>query len=81
MWNKALLQCQLLSRSTTPPVDILAVPVPFIIDQVPPGVASVNAGVFEFSQTDIAPPVTGEMAGNASIVRGALTELVHVPLK
>src|SRR5579862_5344187 len=41
---------------TTPPCVMMAVPVPFCIDQTPPAVASVNAGVVELIQTELAPP-------------------------
>jgi hypothetical protein len=49
---------------TTPPVVILAVPVPATIDQVPPAVASVKAGVVAFTQTLAAPPPIGDTVGN-----------------
>ena len=41
---------------TTPICDIVAVPVPSNIDQVPPDVASVNATVFDPAHTVVAPP-------------------------
>ena len=47
-----------------PPAVIVAVPVPFVIVQVPPEGEPVNAGVCEFTQTDAAPPLT-DGVGNA----------------
>ena len=41
---------------TTPICDIVAVPVPSNIDQVPPAVASVKAAVFAPEHTVVAPP-------------------------
>ena len=41
---------------TTPPAEIVALPVPLVIDQVPPPVALVNAGVVAPTQTLAAPP-------------------------
>ena len=48
---------------TTPAVVINAVPVPGVIDHVPPAVASVNAGVSEPTHTDIAPPAIAATVG------------------
>jgi hypothetical protein len=53
-----------LKPVTTPPVVILAVPVPGTIDQVPPPVASVKAGVVELTQTLAAPPPIADTVGS-----------------
>ena len=42
---------------------IVAEPVPFCIDHVPPAVASVNAGVLAFTQTEAAPPPIAATTG------------------
>ena len=65
---------------TTPPVVMLAVPVPFVIDHVPPAVASVNAGVVEPAQTIAAPPAIEATEGNVLTVRVAVEVFEHVPL-
>ena len=62
---------------TTPPEVIVAVPVPLTIDQVPPTVASVNAGVEEFIHTDEAPPAIAETVGNATTVKDWIAEFEH----
>ena len=59
---------------TTPPAVILAVPVPLVIDQIPPVVASVNAGVVEPTQTAVAPPPIADTAGVALTVRVTVFE-------
>ena len=59
-----------------PPVVMPAVPVPFVIDQVPPKVASVNAGVVEPTHTIGAPPAIATTVGGALTVREALTVVV-----
>ena len=53
---------------TTPPVVTEAVPVPAIIDHVPPDCAFVKAGVEAFAQTDVAPPLFAANTGNAFTV-------------
>ena len=65
---------------TTPPAVMLAVPVPFVIDQVPPVVALVNAGLVEPAQTVVAPPVIAETVGRAFIVSEEVAEFEQVPL-
>ena len=65
---------------TTPPAVILAVPVPFVIDQVPPAVASVKAGVFVLTHTVVAPPPIDATTGNAFIVNNFVTMVMQVPL-
>ena len=47
---------------------MLAVPVPEVIDQVPPAVVFVNAGVAEPAQTIDAPPAIADTAGLAFTV-------------
>jgi hypothetical protein len=59
---------------TTPPAVILAVPVPGTIDQVPPAVASVKAGVVELTQTLAAPPPIGDTVGRALTVNDCVAE-------
>ena len=53
---------------TIPPVVMLAVPVPFVIDHVPPVDASVNAGLVDPRQTVAAPPPIADTAGVAFTV-------------
>ena len=65
---------------TTPPVVMLAVPVPAIIDQVPPAVASVKAGVGEFTQTAAAPPAMAATVGRGLIVNALVADAEHPPL-
>ena len=50
---------------TTPPAVMLAVPVPAVIDHVPPAVPSTNEGVTDPAQTVAAPPVIAATVGNA----------------
>ena len=64
---------------TTPPLVMLAVPVPDTIDQVPPEVASVKAGVAEFTQAVAAPPEMAATVGRAFTVSDFVAELVHPP--
>ena len=59
---------------------MLAVPVPLVIDQVPPAVASVNAEVVDPAQTVAAPPAITDTAGRAFIVSVDVAELEQVPL-
>jgi hypothetical protein len=60
---------------TTPPgLVMLAVPVPATIDQTPPAVASVKAGVVALTQTVAAPPAIG------ATVIGAGWVTVRVPV-
>ena len=63
-----------------PPAVIEAVPVPAVIDHVPPEVASVNAGVVALTQTVAAPPVIAATVGRALTVRGADAVFEQVPL-
>ena len=63
---------------TTPPDVMLAVPVPGVIAQVPPAVASVKAGVFDPIHTVTAPPAIAATAGNAFTVI-ASDEVVPFP--
>ena len=65
---------------TTPPVVMLAEPVPFNIDQVPPPVASVKAGVVEPTHTVAAPPPIAATVGTATIVTLVVAVLEQVPL-
>ena len=65
---------------TTPPVVMLAVPVPATIDQVPPAVASVKAGVAEFTQTAAAPPAIAATVGRGLIVKDLVADAEHPPL-
>jgi hypothetical protein len=65
---------------TTPAAVITAVPVPFVIDQVPPAVASVKAGVLVLTHTDIAPLPIAATTGNAFIVNDFVALFVQVPL-
>ena len=59
---------------------IVAEPVPFVIDHVPPAVASVNAGVAEFRQTEAAPPLIAGTVGTSFMVSGVVTVVVPQPL-
>ena len=59
---------------------MLAVPVPAVIDQVPPVVPSVNAGVVDPAHTFVTPPAIAATAGSALTVREVVAELLHVPL-
>ena len=59
---------------------MFAVPVPLVIDQLPPEVASVNATVEAPIQTEAVPPAKGATVGNAFMVSDEVAELVHVPL-
>ena len=59
---------------------MLAVPVPLVIDQVPPAVASVNAEVVDPAQTVAAPPAITDTEGRAFIVSVDVAELEQVPL-
>jgi hypothetical protein len=56
---------------TTPPAVMLAVPVPGVIDHVPPAVASVKAGVVELAHTEAAPPAIAATDGVVFTVRVA----------
>ena len=47
---------------------MVADPVPFVIDQVPPTVASVNAGVVPPTHTEAAPPPIAETVGTVLMV-------------
>ena len=69
-----------VSPVTIPPDVILAVPVPGVIDQVPPMVASVKAGVEEPTQTVADPPAMAAMVGSAFIVREVVAVLEQPPL-
>ncbi len=62
---------------TTPPDVMLAVPVPFVIDHVPPAVALVNAGVVALTHTDDAPPPIAATVGIAFTVKGAVALFEH----
>ena len=62
---------------TIPPCVIIAVPVPFCIDQIPPAVWSMNAGVVELTHTDVAPPPIAAAVTAGLMVSGATT--VDVP--
>ena len=53
---------------------MLAVPVPGLIDQVPPAVASVNAGVVDPAHTVADPPAIAETVGRAFIVSEEVAE-------
>ena len=53
---------------TTPPLVMLALPDPEVVDQVPPLVPSVKAGVEEFTQTVVAPPRIAATIGSAFTV-------------
>jgi hypothetical protein len=59
---------------TTPPEVIVAVPVPFTIDQVPPEVASVNAGVEAPTHTLDAPPPMAATVGVPFTVSALVAE-------
>ena len=63
-----------VSPVTTPPLVMLAVPVPGTIDHVPPPVASVKAGNVEFTQTEAAPPLIVATFGRALIVSAFVAE-------
>ena len=65
---------------TIPPAVMLAEPVPFNIDQVPPPVASVKAGVVEPTHTVAAPPPIAATVGTATIVTLVVAVLEQVPL-
>jgi hypothetical protein len=69
-----------LKPVTTPPCVMLAVPVPFNIDHVPPAVASVKAAVIAFTQTTDAPPAIGATTVAAFTVSEALTVFDPQPL-
>ena len=58
---------------------MLAVPVPAVIDQVPPAVASVNAGVVAPIQTEVAPPPIAATVGRAVTVSALVAVFEHVP--
>src|SRR5579862_9935543 len=64
-----------LTPVTTPVCAMVAVPVPLIIDQVPPATASVKAAVVEPTQTDDAPLAIAAGATFGLTVRGAVTVL------
>ena len=59
---------------------MLAVPVTEVIDQVPPAVAFVNAGVVDPVHTVAAPPAIAETAGRAFIVRDEVALFEQEPL-
>ena len=59
---------------------MLAVPVPLVIDHVPPAVASVKAGVVDPAQTDVAPPARAETVGSALTVNEVVAVFEQVPL-
>jgi hypothetical protein len=61
---------------TTPPGVMLAVPVPFTIDHVPPGVASLNPGVVLPTHTLAAPLFIGATVGVPFTVSDAVAEAV-----
>src|SRR4029077_18174009 len=65
---------------TTPPAVIVADPVPFNIDHVPPVVASVNAGVAAPTHTVVAPPPIAATTGAPLTVSEVLTVVVPQPL-
>ena len=65
---------------TTPPCDIVAVPVPGNIDQVPPAVASVKAAVFAPAHTVDAPPAIATAVTVGLTVNGAVTVLDPQPV-
>ena len=69
-----------VSPVTTPTDVILAVPVPGVIDQVPPMVASVKAGVEEPMQTAAEPPAMAAMVGSAFMVRDFVAVFEQPPL-
>ena len=58
---------------------MLAVPVPEVIDHIPPDVTSVKAGVVEFTHTLVAPPAIAATVGKAFTVNitPVLLELTH----
>lgn len=64
---------------TTLPL-IVAAPVPFTIDHVPPAVASVKAGVAEPTHTAAAPPPIAATTGVPAIVTLVVVVLEQVPL-
>ena len=68
-----------VSPVTTPPVVILAVPVPEITDQLPPDVASVNAGVDAPVHTVAAPPAIAAITGCALTVSETVAVFEHEP--
>ena len=59
---------------------MLAVPVPGVIDHVPPAVASVKAAVVEPTHTVAAPPAITATVGRALTVREDVAVLLQVPL-
>ena len=61
---------------TTPPEVIVAVPVPLSIDQVPPAVALVKAGVDAPAQTPDAPPLIAATVGVPFTASGVFTVVV-----
>src|SRR4029079_14666818 len=65
---------------TTPPEVMVAEPVPFKIDQVPPAVASVKAGVVAPTHTVDAPPPIAATTGAPLTVRAAVTVVVPQPV-
>ena len=69
-----------VSPVTIPPDVILAVPVPGVIDQVPPMVASVKAGVEEPMQTVADPPAMAATVGSEFIVSEVVAVLEQPPL-
>jgi hypothetical protein len=69
-----------VSPVTTPPVVMLAVPVPAVIDHVPPTVASVNAGVVALTHTVVAPPAIAATVGNGFTVTVNVVPVLTHPL-
>ena len=69
-----------VSPVTTPPAVMLAVPVPLVIDHVPPAVASVKAGVVDPTHTEVVPPPIADTVGRAFTVREVVAELEQEPL-
>ncbi len=59
---------------------MVAVPVPFVTDQTPPAVASVNAGVEEPTQTPVAPPPIADTVGFAMMVTLVVVVFEQPPL-
>ena len=51
-----------------PPGLMVACPVPLVTDQVPEGLELVNAGLLLPTQTFVAPPKMGPIAGKASML-------------
>src|SRR5437868_1772970 len=58
---------------------MLAVPVPFVINQTPPLVASVKAGVLALIHTEAAPLPMAATVGKAFIANGVLALLLQSP--